>query len=146
MDLMGYEGMSVRIGLHYVSYDSFLAQVDDFKVGKADGSGDFVDYGNVVSYEIYLDGIKVGESQTPEYVLTDVTPGEHRVGICAVYTGGKSATVEYTFSAKSGISGVIVDNNPAREIYDISGRRLTDCSAPGIYIIRQGGKTFKIKK
>lgn len=146
VDLDGYEGKDVRLALHYTSYDAFLAQVDEFSVGKADGAGDFIDYGNVVGYEIYLDGTKVGESSTPEFVINGVAPGEHTVGIKALYQNSASDVAEYSFGFKSGIVDVVVDTENDREIFDITGRRLHDCNAAGIYIIREGGKTFKIKK
>ena len=59
-DLSAYANKKVRIGIHYRSYDTFLLQLDDFTVGPKDGSTTFVDFGNVIRFEIYIDGVKIG--------------------------------------------------------------------------------------
>ena len=55
---------------------------------------------------------------------------------------------ECTFGVEAGIVSVGADSDDAApaEIYDLSGRRLSGCDAPGIYIIRRNGQTLKIKK
>lgn len=148
MDLSEWAGQSIRIGLHYVSTDAFLAQVDQFSVGNADGEGDFTDPGNVVGYEIYIDGVKAGESAEPRYVATGLEPGTHTAGVRTLYLHGQSAMTECTFGVEAGIVSVGADSDDAApaEIYDLSGRRLSGCDAPGIYIIRRNGQTLKIKK
>lgn len=146
MDLDEYAGKSIRVAIRYTSYDAFLAQVDAFEVGRPDGDGDFIDYGNVTGYDIYLDGNKVGESTLPEYVITGVPEGEHTVGIVTRYLHDSSAMTEYRFGVSAGIGNVSADNTSESadvEIFDISGRRVDSCRASGIYIIRQGGKIFK---
>ena len=144
--LDAYQGKEIRLALRYTSTDAFLAQVDEFAVGKADGTGDFIDPGNVVAYEIYLDGVKDGESTKPEYTLTGLKPGIHTVGIRTMYKSTASQMTEYTFGHDAGVDNITVDTLAPCEIYDLTGRRLDSFGAPGIYIVRQDGKTFKIKK
>ena len=146
MDLSEYAGKSIRVAVRYTSYDAFLVQVDEFEVGKPDGQGDYIDYGNVVGYDIYLDGNKVGESTQPEYVVTGVGEGQHTAGIVTRYLHSNSAMSEYTFGVSSAIDRISADIAPESaetEIFDISGRRVERCAESGIYIIRQGGKIFK---
>lgn len=147
VELGEYTGNDVRIAIRYTSTDAFLAQVDDFNIGKPDGAGDFIDYGNVVSYEIWLDGVKVGESATPQFVIENVAAGQHTVGIRAMYLHGASAMVEYTFGS-TGIDNIIpgAASDASTELFDLMGRKLNDACAPGIYIVRRGADTFKIKK
>ena len=74
-DLADYVNQRVRIGVHYTSYDTFFLQLDDFTVGVAEGESPFIDYGNVVRYDIYVDDVKTGESHTPTYTLTGLSVG-----------------------------------------------------------------------
>lgn len=147
-DLDEYAGQTVRLAVRYTSYDAFLAQVDDVTVGPQSGQGEYIDYGNVVRYEIYLDGAKVGESETPEFVLTNLPDGEHTVGIKAVYQNGTSEMATYTIAAQAGVMQVVVDSSDApAELFDLSGRRIDAATAPaGVYILRQGDKATKIIK
>ncbi len=147
-DLDEYAGEQARLAIRYTSYDAFLAQVDDVTVGPQSGQGQVIDYGNVVKFEIYLDGAKIGESETPAFVLTDIPEGEHTVGIKAVYKNGTSEMATYTISGQAAIEMVGADGAYApAELYDLSGRRVNASEAPaGIYILRQGDKAVKIIK
>ncbi len=148
-ELDDYAGQKVRLGIRYTSVDAFLAQVDDVAVGPADGQGEYVDYGNVVKYEIYLDGSKVGESDTAEFVLTDLPQGDHTVGIKAIYQNGASEMATYVVAGKAGVMQVVGDggNNAPAELFDLAGRRVDAARAPaGVYIMRQGATTTKIVK
>lgn len=118
--LEAYAGQKVRLAVHYISTDAFLAQVDDFTVGPADGQGETLDYGNVLHYEIYLDGTLVGTTETPEYTFTALE-GSHTVGICAVYQNGSSQIVNYEFSAQAAVEITGVEN-VAMPGFDILGR------------------------
>lgn len=147
-DLDEYAGQTVRLAVRYTSYDAFLAQVDDVTVGPQSGQGEYIDYGNVVRYEIYLDGEKMGESETPEFVLTGLSEGDHTVGIKAVYQNGTSEMATYTIAGQAGAMRVVGDGTDApAELFDLSGRRVDAESAPaGVYILRQGDKATKIIK
>ncbi len=99
-DLSAYSGKKVRVGIHYTSKDTFFAQLDDFRVGPAEGAGATVDYGNVVNYDVFLDGGLVGRSDSAAYELTNVSAGTHTVGVRAVYMNSESKTATHTFTVK----------------------------------------------
>ena len=80
IDLSEYAGQEVYLAVHYVSYDGYVASVDDFYVGPAE-DGAAANVGNVLSYEVFLDGVSKGTTQTASFDLTGVTPGTHTVGI-----------------------------------------------------------------
>ena len=106
-DLSAYANKKVRIGIHYRSYDTFLLQLDDFTVGPKDGSTTFVDFGNVIRFEIYIDGVKIGESVVPSYKITNLSDGSHTVGIKAIYQNGESDIAYYTFNVTTSISNIV---------------------------------------
>ena len=148
-DLAPYAGQTVRLAVHYTSYDAFLAQVDDFTVGPEDGHGEVVDYGNVVRFDISLDGQHIGETTQAVFTLPPLTPGSHVVGIQAIYQNGASEVATYTFTA-TGITPVLTGSpSGAPAVYSLSGQYLGTTLAKqsaGIYIVKQNGKTFKISK
>lgn len=96
-DLSQYAGQKVHIGVHYISFDAFFAQIDDFYVGTGDDEGTLIDVGYIDHYEIYLDGMLHGTSVEPIYVFNNLTPGIHTVGIKAIYASGASQLTEYQF-------------------------------------------------
>jgi len=152
-DLSAYDGKSVRLAIHYTSSDAFFVQVDDFTVGPASGEGEVVDYGNVVRYDIYLDGQKVGESQQPFYVFDTLTPGQHTIGVKAVYKNGESEMTEYSVDIASGIGHIETDGSlsatQARpvEYYTLQGTRLSRASqARGVLLMKQGNVIKKINR
>lgn len=139
-----YEGKEVRLAIHYISYDAFLAQIDDVVIGPEDGEGETIDYGNIVKFEIYLDKTLVGEAETPVFTLKDVSAGKHTVGICAVYKSARSKTIEYEFNVTSGVEEIVVGNANNEEIYDLFGNRLNKVGDKGIFIIRDSKGTRKV--
>ena len=146
--LADYEGKKVRLAVHYISYDTFFLQLDDFTVGPEDGEAPFVDYGNVLHYDIYVDGTKVGESQTPTFTLTGLTEGTHIVGIVAVYPKGESPMGTLTITVTA-ITHVTLGNGDATSLYTITGQQVGgDLSRQqrGIYIIQQGNQYKKTIK
>ncbi|MCR5152627.1 MAG: choice-of-anchor J domain-containing protein [Prevotella sp.] len=144
-DLADYVGKTVRVAVRYTSQDAFLAQVDMFTIGAKEGTETSVDYGNVLRYDVFLDGEKVGETETPAYTLTDLTPGKHVVGVKAVYQNTESQTTEYSIEVVStGIEKTVVSGEVTPvEIYNLQGVRITG-STPhkGVYIIKSGN-TYK---
>ncbi len=97
-DLADYVGQTVRIGVHYMSFDAFFTQIDDFYVGTGEDEGSSVDVGYVQHYEVYLDGVLKGTATEPQFVLPRLAAGEHTVGVKAIYASGASQLVEYTFT------------------------------------------------
>lgn len=170
LDLSAYAGQTVYLAVNYISTDAFLAQVDDFYVGPSDDSDSKVDVGNVLHYEVYLDGELKGEPQETQFAFTGLTAGEHMVGIKAVYKSGVSEMAEYTFNAQSGVGEVEADaftavgvsgavqvtaSVPAElTIVDMAGRTLlatemqegvkTFAVPAGVYIVRMNEKVIKV--
>lgn len=143
-DLSDYEGQQVRIGIHYTSYDAFFSQIDDFTVGPAEGMAAVVDYGNVVRFDIYLDGELIGQTTEATFTLPLLESGVHTVGICAVYLNGASTVGEYTISIEdTGLSIPVVAASPV-QAYDLQGRRLHGNHAKGVQIIRTNNKARKV--
>ena len=147
--LEAYAGKKVRVAVHYISTDTFFAQVDNIKVEPADGGGKPMDYGNVLHFNIYLDGTKVGEAVSSEFTLTDLADGNHTVGIEAVYKNATSemATYEIVVSA---IGEVKVSAVPAgAEIFNLSGQKMNcsvDALPQGVYVVKSGNTVMKIRK
>lgn len=149
VDLADYAGKTVRLAVHYKSYDAFLAQIDDFVVGPENGQGEIVDYGNVVRFDISLDGEKLGEASTPQYRLPLLSEGEHTVGIKAVYKSGESKVVTYILKVTSGITHVALDYSRSMQVYSLSGVYVGNSveNLPnGVYLVRQDNQMIKIRK
>ena len=171
--LSEYAGQKVRIGVHYKSYDTFFLQLDDFIVGPEGGEAEFVDYGNVVRYDIYVDGVKVGESVTSTFTIDPLPEGPHTIGIKAIYKNGESEMATYEWSG-TGIEGATLarpwslanarmDNGQrttAHVVYDLQGRKVStvnSCSGKraelefplakrGVYLIKSGNRYIKVMK
>lgn len=146
--LAGYEGQTVHLAVHYTSYDTFFAQIDDFIVGPENGGNTFIDYGNVDHYVIYLDGKEIAQSQTSSFVLESISEGDHIIGIQAIYKKGESAITYYTL-AVTGINSVTAGKFPAAVYYTLDGLYAGssfDKLRKGIYIQKTGDKVYKIRK
>lgn len=147
--LDAYVGKSVRVAIHYYSTDAFFAQVDNVRVEPEDGSGTVVDYGNVVKYNIYLDGVLVGESTVPEFTLKGLSEGNHTIGIEAVYKNQTSEMATYEIIVTA-IGEVKMQAIPANaQIFTLQGQK-TNCSADalpsGVYVVKSGNTVMKIRK
>jgi len=99
-DLSQYAGQTVRVAVHYTSFDAFFAQIDDFYVGNLEGDGTTVNVGDVQQYNVTLDGSPVANTTTPQVVFNDVTAGTHELGIQAQYVSGTSEYTKYPFTLK----------------------------------------------
>ena len=149
VDLSAYAGKKVRIGVHYKTFDGFFAQLDNFRVEPEEGSGVQKDYGNVLHFNIYLDGKKVGESATPSFTINNVSEGKHTVGIEAVYKNSVSKMATYELVA-TGIGSVKVDAaNADVEIYNIAGQKLNanfQSLPQGVYVVKDANGVRKVRK
>lgn len=146
-DLSAYAGKTVRIGVHYYTTDGFFAQMDDFKVGPADGEERYIDYGNVVRYDITLDDILVAQSDTPTCVLSDVTTGNHVIGITAVYKNATSATTKYSIVVTSVGRAVLTgSSDKAPEYYNLQGQMINNLEGHGVVIVKQGNTIKKLMR
>lgn len=140
-DLSGFAGQTVRVALHYTSYDAFFAQVDDVTIG-SDGETMTIDFGNVVDYDVSLDGEAYAKTTQPTICITDVSAGTHTVGVKANYQSGASEEAFYTFSVATGIKTVNCDKSHENVAYDLAGRRVGKLTK-GVYIVNQ--KVISIK-
>ena len=147
--LKDYAGKKVRIGIHYTSYDTFFAQLDNVKVKPEDDSKANIDYGNVICYYIYLDGQQVGESATADFSLKGLAEGNHTIGIEAVYKNAVSDIAYYDLTVTA-IGTVKTEAIPASaKIYNTAGQQLDGPlqSLPkGVYVVRYGNTAKKIQK
>ena len=146
--LADYEGQKVRVAVHYISYDTFFLQLDDFTIGPEDGEAPFVDYGNVLHYDIYLDGTKVDESKTPTYTFANLAEGTHIVGVTAVYQDGESPMGTLTITV-TGLARPTFTPEATTTISNIAGQQVgADLSRlpRGLYIIQQGTQPKTILK
>ena len=145
-DLSDYEGERVRLAVHYTSYDTFFLQLDDFTVGPENGEGETIDYGNVIRYDIYLDGAKIAEANTPAYTFTALSPGTHIIGIVAIYQNGQSEMGSITINVATDLSPITLSPIPSTAIYDLQGRKVRFSSSlpHGVYIKKDGVSTKPI--
>ena len=144
-DLKSYAGQKVRIGFHYTSYDAFFAQLDDVTIGAENGESEVVDFGNVVNFEITLDGKTYAVVDEPFIELTDLTPGTHTIGVKAIYKSGASEEAFYTFTSATAINKVTLDSRSG-DVYNIYGQKVSNTNSnfqPGIYI--RNGKKVLVK-
>lgn len=147
VDLGQYAGQEVWIGVHYVTYDGFFAQLDDFYVGPKEEDGEVTNVGAVKSYEVYLDGTLKGTSAEPSYSIEGICTGRHTVGVRAIYASRESDLAEYTFDVElSGITSSLADGlDDAAIYYTLDGIRVNKpYLRKGVYIRKLGHKTEKI--
>ena len=142
--------------MHYTSTDAFLAQLDDFTVGPENGEGEVIDFGNVVRYDIYVDGEKVGESTTPYFVLPALPNGLHILGIRAVYFSQQSEMTEYEIDVATAIAGPVIAGEAHLEgapVYNLQGQLLAspkqgrlEGSRKGVVLTKRNGQYLKTIK
>lgn len=142
VDLAQYVDMEVRLAVHYVSRDAFLAQVDDIAIGPDEKEAQSIDYGNVVSYEIFVDGEKAGETSEAEFTLPPLAPGDHTIEIVAVYRNGRSEAGVYTLTT-AGLQRIECANAAPGEYFDLMGRKLA-APAAGVTLLRRGTNVTKL--
>ncbi|MDD7318934.1 MAG: choice-of-anchor J domain-containing protein [Prevotella sp.] len=119
--------------------------IDDIKFEKGTG--------NVKSYNIYRDGVKIGSvKDVNEFIDNAPLNGSHKYQVTVVYANGNEsapATV-YVETGTSGISTITdAAEGAAFDIYDISGKRVRsnatslDMLPKGVYVVN--GKKFVVK-
>lgn len=168
LDLGAYAGKTVYLGIHYISNDAFLAQVDDFYVGPGeDGAAAFV--GDVQNYSVSLDGNNVETTQSTNYTFSALHNVNHVFGVTAHYLSGDSETAFYNYQAQGGVSnlermgvtiagtkGAIVvtaDSLRTVEVYGATGIRYASATVDGslemalpagLYLVRVGQASAKV--
>lgn len=96
LSLAEYEGQEVYLAVHCVSYDGFIVQIDNFKVGRKGGE-ETIAAGYVQEFDITHNDEPVGSTTDTEITLTGLSDGTHTVGIRAKYASGYSGTTVYEF-------------------------------------------------
>ena len=168
LDLAAYAGKTVYLGIHYISYDAFLAQVDDFYVGPGeDGASGFV--GDVEHYNITLDGNNVESTQLTNYTFKALSNTNHVFGVAAHYVSGTSETAFYNYQAQGGVAdlermgitvagkkgaiAVATDSLKTVEVYGATGIRYVSTAVDGhvemalpagLYLVRVGQASAKV--
>ena len=168
MDLSAYKDQKIYIGIHYISTDAFLAQLDMFYVGPKNEASAKV--GKVLEYEVYLDNALVGKSAESSYTFNKLTAGSHTVGIKAIYTTGVSEITNYTFNLVAGVEDfetssvavvgldgavkVVVPQVADVVVFNMAGQVVAEMNAvegeavlpvnAGMYIVKVGTEAFKV--
>lgn len=128
-------GNAKYVAVNCVSNNQFIFLIDDMFIGYEElipqgvNGVEIPTFDDVDKYEIFLDGEKVGESETTTFQLTGVTDGSHVAGVRAVYGAGAGETAEMEFDVVGGevsvsdssLEGFYVTPNPAREYVDFVG-------------------------
>ncbi|MCM1319105.1 MAG: carboxypeptidase-like regulatory domain-containing protein [Muribaculaceae bacterium] len=147
-DLSAYAGQQIRIGLHCVSEDGFMLQIDDFKVFNP-ASEEAVDMGNVINYEVSVADLKLNTQDT-HCKVENVPAGNHVLGVKAVYASGASEEATYPLTLVSGINGIAADAQVGDVVAPTGIVVLRNATAEqlrsldkGIYIV--GGRKVVVK-
>ena len=167
VDLSEYAGREVYVGLHHVTYDGFVGQVDDVAVAPAEEAATHGS-GFAQNYTVSLDGTAVASTEETSYNLSHLSNGDHTVGIKANFRTGTSQETTYLLS-RSGITGVpelaarlttapgqiIIEASAPTDYTVTTPSALTVArgtasgtiaipAAPGIYMVTLGTKTLKV--
>ncbi len=147
IDLTPYAGKEVYLGFHYISNDKFLLQFDMFYVGPGEDNENPNTVTGNVTYEIYLNDKKQGDTPERNFTFRNLTDGEtYKAGIKAIYVSGESEVAEYEFICNNGTSaqslfsenircfgdrGCIQVTLPSEEdhtikVYDFTGRTVIE--------------------
>lgn len=146
ISLSDYEGESIQLGFHHITYDGWLSFIDDVYVGPGDESAAGDEMPSRCSFDIYLDSEFVANVQEPSWTATALAPGKHKIGIQAVYPSGrKSEVTELEFTVETnGISGIAGAEGSWR-YFDLNGLAVkADRLGKGVYIRTNGTITEKI--
>lgn len=101
------------------------------------------------AYEVYLDGELVANTDDTEYLFDNLFDGKHTAGVLASYTSGKTemSTIEFEINLSSGVTTILNKIEGDAEFYTINGMRVDNNNlVDGVYIVKQGGKTYKVVK
>ena len=104
-----------------------------------------MDYGNIRHFEVSLDGKQIGTTNTPEFLLTDLTPGDHTVGVQAVYLENRSRVSELHISVSAVGEISVAESEEIIGIYDVNGREVS-ADAKGVLIVKTTSGTYKMIK
>lgn len=170
------------VAINCVSVNNYYVAIDDIFIGAAKDIPDtsarraagigLLDAGKAIGYEVYLDNVRIGETDASEYLLENLSAGSHVAGVKAVYGSGVTdmATVAFdvTLSGVDEVIGnavavmtdggcIIVRGAPCGETVDVyaaDGVQVSSVVAdggdvriplrPGVYIVRCGTHAVKV--
>lgn len=166
--LSAYAGQQVYLAVHYIAKDAFLAQIDDFYVGPGEDA-ETVNVGNVINYNVTLDGKQASETKMAECTIANIANTDHTIGITANYASGKSETAFYNYKGNAGVESLentgikviasvgeitVVTPQPyTAEIFNATGILVAKESADGyksfsvsrgIYLVKIGSAVTKV--
>ncbi len=150
--------------LNYVSHDMFGVMIDDVKFVSAE------DFLTVSSYNVYRDGVKIGETTDREYLdatarlgtrytyyVTTLTPSESMKSNAAVIVAGESSVETVEASAGTAVAvpgGILVDGAGSVSVHSVAGVSVFQAElggatveiplSPGIYLVTLDGRTVKL--
>lgn len=128
---------------------NYIFMIDDICLGLPDGfpsykpaagsKGHFQAPSLQGSYQVYLDGQLVGQTDDKQYYLSELSAGEHTAGVVATYASGNTemTTITFTIDSTDGIEELRVKGQTA-PAYDLSGRHIDATRATSVYV--EGGK------
>ncbi len=133
IDLSDYAGKNVYIAFNYVSYDTFLMQLDMVYIGPSDLETG-VETVSSATFTVSLDGVEMGTTEDTSFTLAGLTPGStHTVAVTATYASGSSETAEceFTVGYTDGIAATEVEKLLVASSKGVITVALTD-DAPSI--------------
>lgn len=109
------------VTIECVSDDAFVLMLDDIFIGKEQSRA-------FTTYEVYLNGDKVGQTATTSYKFKDLEEGNYTAGVKAIHTSGNSetSTIDFTVTLV-GVDTFDYDNiirvypNPMNDVLNIEG-------------------------
>lgn len=148
--LAEYSGQNIRLAIQCVSHDRFALMLDDIFLG-IPGAKEKAFSG----YTVYLDDVEIatGLTQT-NYVFNNLTHGNHKAGVKAVYTTGSSQIVEKTFVHQTELCNVTFkvkqqsDNTPitGAMVYINNDSVLTNNQGIATVAVPKGVYQYRIEK
>ncbi len=105
---------------------------------------------NAELVNVALDGDQVTTELKGKGAFSVVTYGtddnDHKVATIDVYSDDLKTHSTHTFDmTAAGINGVTA-GNAVRQVYNLGGQRVNNMKAGEVYIVKQGGKTYKVLK
>lgn len=144
------------VTINCISNNVFIFMVDDLFVGIELPEG--VDLDRMkenISFEVYLDGRKLGVSKSAGYVFDNLSKGKHKAGVKAVFSSETTTLVETEFDVEEGnsigrneVTNWIIAPNPAKDWINISGEYdyLVIYNVSGVELLRhQYEKQISVK-
>lgn len=106
-DLAAYQGKDVYIAIQYISKCYFMLMIDDFYVGpshinpaKAKRRAMRSAANPVEKFELFCDGVSVGQTEEASFKFENLSAGAHRLEVQSIYRVSKSEKVPLDITIK----------------------------------------------